>query len=138
MRVVYLSHPVGAPTPEGVLANIALAKRWYRRLCDTQLDCAFVANWIIDVELFHTANVMPDVIVPGEPDHPDRVRGLERDDAVIKICDEYWMVGGRVSGGMGRGLAVAVRADNLIVDLTDLGDETPDVMPLIDEQYMTA
>lgn len=140
MRVVYMAHPVGAPTPEGVIANIKRAKRWYRRLCDTQPDCAFVANWIVDVEVFHdmSNNVMPDVIIHGEPEHEARLRGLERDDAVIRVCDEYWMVGGRISGGVDRGRVVAERADSLIVDLTHLGDEPPDELPVIDDSYLLA
>lgn len=138
MRVVYLAAPVGAATPEGVLENIARAKRWYLRLCNTQPDCAFIANWIVDVEVFHDtdANVMPDVIIPGEPEHEARTRGLQRDDAVIKVCDEYWMVGGRVSNGVSRGVNIALLANNLIVDLTYLGYEPPDDIPLIDQEYM--
>ena len=109
MRVVYVAAPVGASTPEGVTENIARAKRWYRKLCDTQPDCAFVANWIVDVEVFHDteANVMPDVITPGQAEHEARGRGLERDDMVIRVCDEYWMIGGRTSAGMARGYDVA-------------------------------
>ncbi len=137
MRVVYLAHSVAAKTPEGVMGNIARARRWYRKLCDTQPDCAFVANWIIDVEVFHDAdsNVTPDVIVQGEPEHKDRLKGLSRDDAVIRVCDEYWMVGGRITWGMLRGLDVAMVASTLTADLTHLGDEPPDEMPLIDDTY---
>src|SRR3990170_7868143 len=100
MRTVYVAHPVGAPTQEEVDANIARAKRWYRWLCDTQPDCAFVANWIVDVEVYHGADTN---MIPGHPEHEARLRGLDRDDAVIAACDEFWMVGGRVSGGMQRG-----------------------------------
>jgi hypothetical protein len=121
MRLVYLAAPVGADTQEGVDANLARALRWYRWACDTQRDCSFVMNWYVDI-----------VVYPGadagkfRDANADRQRGLARDDVMIRACDEYWMIAGRVSGGMGRGAHTARQAGRAVIDLTVLGAEPPD------------
>ncbi|UCC74945.1 MAG: hypothetical protein JSV86_10465 [Gemmatimonadota bacterium] len=123
MRVVYVAAPLGADTEEEVQSNLARALRWYRWACDTQLDCAFVMNWYVDILVYPGADVGP-----FRDANDDRQHGLLRDDAVIRACDEYWMVGGRVSGGMGRGRHTARQAGTAVVDLTHLGPEPPEVM----------
>jgi hypothetical protein len=123
MRVVYLAAPVGADTAKGVRDNLARALRWYRWACDSQRDCAFVMNWYVDIAVYPGADVGP-----HRDANEDRQRGLQRDDAVICACREYWMVGGHVSGGMDRGRQVAARAGIPIVDLTYLlGTEPPEM-----------
>jgi hypothetical protein len=117
-RVAYVAHPLGAPTQVEVDANLERAKRWYRWACDSYPDRAFVANWIVDIEVYPGTDT--------DPNHPARLLGLDRDDAVVRICDEYWMVGGRISTGVGRGRDVARDAHDIIYDLTYLGTEPPD------------
>lgn len=114
LRVVYLAHPVGAETVEGVAANLARARRWYRWACDHFDDCAFIANWIIDVEVYPGADAGPERVT-----NMQRIRGLRRDDAVIDACDEVWLVGGEISSGMAR----AKRRAQHVRDLTHIGAE---------------
>ena len=117
MDVIYLAHPVGAPTVEEVDANIARAKRWYRWASDHYPEYALNANWIVEVEVHPGADIAPD--------DPVRLRGLLRDDAIIRTCQQYWMTGGRISSGMNRGRCVAEECGQRLVDLTYLGDEPP-------------
>lgn len=121
MQVVYLAHPVGAPTQQGVEENLRRAKRWYRWACDHFPDRAFVMNYLVDIEVYAGA----DVQIEGQPDHEARQRGLDRDDAVIEVCDEFWILGG-ISPGVARGRATATDALGDVYDLTVLGTEPPD------------
>jgi len=98
-------------------ANLERAKRWYRWACDNYPDRAFIANWIVDIEVYPGTDT--------DPNHEARLRGLARDDAVIGVCHEYWMVGGRISSGVARGRGVAHETDSVIYDLTYLGPEPP-------------
>lgn len=116
MRVAYLAHPVGALTQSDVDRNIFRAMRWYRWACNTFPDRAFVANWIVDVEVFYGTDAGPNYATNIE-----RIRGLRRDDAVIKRCDEVWLVGGEISSGMARAKARA----KCLYDFTRLGPEPP-------------
>lgn len=115
--VVYVAHPVGAPTEEGVRANLTRARRWYRWASDHYPEYAFNANWIVEVETYPGADI--------DPNDPRRLRGLNRDDAIIRTCDHYWMVGGCISSGMNRGRCVAEEWNRRLVDLTYLGEEPP-------------
>jgi hypothetical protein len=122
MQVCYLAHPIAAPTQQGVDDNIARAKRWYRWACDSYPDRAFVMNYLVDIEVYAGT----DVQIKDEPDHESRQRGLDRDDAVIARCNEFWILCG-ISAGVERGRKTASRSWLTIVDLTALGDEPPDV-----------
>lgn len=121
MQVVYLAHPIGAPTQQGVEDNVARAKRWYRWACENFPDRAFVMNYLVDVEVYAGT----DVQIEGEPDHEARARGLTRDDAVIANCNEFWILAG-ISAGVERGRQTAIRNRLKIVrwDLV-LGSEPP-------------
>ncbi len=109
--VVYLAHPAGAATREQHLANLARAKRWFAWAA--RQGVAVVADWIIYCEVW------------DDFDPAQRWAGLAHDDAQIRRCDEVWMVGGRVSGGMARGRETAKAAGVPAVDLTFLGEEPP-------------
>lgn len=115
MRVIYLAHPVGAATPEGVTANLARAKRWYRWIAKN-FNVSVVADWITGCEVFDDAN------------QADRDHGLDMDIAAIERCDELWLVGGRISQGMGTERDAAEDFHLRIVDLTFLGEEPPDLV----------
>jgi hypothetical protein len=126
MRVIYLAHPLGAATKEGVQANIARAKRWIRWIYDNFKDVAVVADWLITCEVLDDHN----------PEH--RAHGMRMNKAVIPRCDEFWMVGGRVSSGMGDELGlvndiIGTKSDatamRRVFDLTWLGEEPPVDVP---------
>ncbi len=132
MRVCYVAHPVGAETVEGVDENIARAKRWYRWLCENFPDLALVANWIVDVEVYSGSDA-------GAQRHENakRIKGLERDDAVIAVCGEMILCGGSVSPGMARGINTATQHFLTLYDLTDLGLEPP-TGPVDLDEYLVA
>jgi len=132
MRLAYVAAPVGATTQAEVDENLERAQRWYRWLCDTHPDRAFCMNWVVDVQVYRGAD--SNVGIPGEPEHEARIRGLERDDAVIAKCDDYFLVTDRISGGMRRGLETAKQHGLVIYDFTTLakgfGGEPPKGMPI--------
>jgi len=117
MRIVYMAHPLGASTPEGVQANIARAKRWYRWIVDNFPNVAPVAPWLLTVEVLDDFN----------PEH--RKHGMKMNKAIIPLLHEFWMVGGRVSNGMSDESITAIEAKRRIFDLTWLGDEPPVDVP---------
>ena len=117
MKVIYLAHPLGAATPEGVEANKARAKRWIRWVYDNFKDVAVVADWLL------TCDVLDDF----NPEH--RAHGMRMNKEIIPRCDEFWMFGGRVSNGMQDESVTAIAAQRRIFDLTWLGEEPPAVVP---------
>lgn len=118
-RVVYLAHPVGAPTVEGIRANLARAKRWLWALRNAT-EWSICAPWIPSVEA---------VIDMGGDEAVERVRGLADDVAVVERCDALVGCGGRWSSGMTEERGAAAK----VIDLTDLGDEPPAVEVLAAE-----
>jgi len=122
MRLTYVAAPVGAVTQAEVDANLERAQRWYRWLCDTYRDRAFNMNWLVDVLVYHGTDC--NIGVPGVEEHEARKRGLDRDDAVIARCDDYFLVTDRISGGMARGLETAKAHGLVIYDFTAIARET--------------
>jgi hypothetical protein len=84
MRNVYMSHPVSAPTREGVLQNLENAKDWVVRLVK-DLGVAVTADWIT---------------LASRWDETVREFALSIDRAQVERCDAVVMVGGRISEGM--------------------------------------
>lgn len=116
MLRVYMTAPLSAPTKEGIAANIARAKRWYKWIA-TNFEVAVVADWILCVELLDDQN------------ENDREYGLACDLSVVEVCNELWHVGGRISAGAA---LEGDHADEMAVkrvDLTFLGDEPPVGVP---------
>jgi hypothetical protein len=106
MKVVYIAHPLGNSLDRE--ANRARAKRWVAWAAGQGV--APVADWII----------LSEVWTEGRRDE-----GLAIDVVLVRRCDELWLVGGRVSTGMGVE-ADAARAEGVVVrDLTALGNEPP-------------
>lgn len=119
--IAWMAHPLSAPTPEGVVANLARAKRWLAWLYRSFIGVDFAAAWIPCCESMNDA------------DPAERARGLRFDCEMVRRCDEFWMVGGRISSGMQQEAHAATVSGKHIVDLTDLGDEPPPE-PLSPEQ----
>lgn len=117
MRVIYFAHPLGAPTKEGIAANLARAKRWVRWIHDNFKDVAVVAQWLITCEVLDDHN----------PDH--RAQGMRMNKAIIPTCREFWMAGGRISNGMGDEQVIALEHRLHVFDLTWLGEEPPADVP---------
>ena len=88
MRLVYLAHPLSGDWD----ANIADARLWVR----AAIDCGYapVAPYLMTEGILH------------EPE--DRDLGLQIDEAFIRRCDELWLCGETLSGGMKIESAVAV------------------------------
>jgi hypothetical protein len=107
-KVVYIAHPLGAgPDREQNRRNAAKWVAWAARQ-----GVAPVADWIV---------------LSGELEETpaNRLLGLECDRALVELCDEVWLVGGRVSPGM------AIEAEHArlclvpVVDKTSLGPLPP-------------
>lgn len=112
MKVIYLAHPAGADTIAEHKANLARAKRWFNWAA--RKGVAVIADWIIYCEVW------------DDRDPAMRALGLDADDAMICKCDEYWMVGGRISSGMDRGRSTAWAEGIEVIDLTSMGEEPPE------------
>jgi len=109
VKQVYLAHPLGAKTQAGILENIAKAKLWYKWACDHYWpDHCFNAMWILNCEVYNDANAV------------DRERGMQRNYAGIKRCDELWLLGPLVSQGM---IDEALFARRLMLPVFDLTSE---------------
>ena len=108
VKVVYVAHPLNAPTEEERNANIRRAARWCAWFFKS--GYAPVADWIV---------------LASQLDESYREQGLRVDCALIKRCDELALVGGRVSGGMRIEVAAAKLVGVPVIDLTALGEEPP-------------
>jgi hypothetical protein len=111
--IIYMAHPVGAPTPQGLQDNLTRAKKWVRWIFDHYPNTAVLANWLYECEVLDDFN----------PEH--RKLGLQHDFAILRRCDELWLVGGRVSNGMMAERQAAWNAGIPVRDLTPLGDWPP-------------
>lgn len=110
MKVVYIAHPLNAPTREGIEENRRNATAWVGWAADQGV--APVADWIILSGLW--------------AESPEkRSRGLGIDCAIVMRCEEVWLVGGRVSPGMQTEADVARSVGIKVVDLTNLGALPP-------------
>lgn len=112
MRIIYLAHPLSG----NIAGNIQRAKRWYRWAV-TNFEVAVIADWVITAEVLDDTN-------PGH-----RAQGIAMDVELIRVADEYWMVGGRISNGMREEEKAAYAANAKVRDLTWLGEEPPVVLP---------
>lgn len=106
MKVVYIAHPLNAPTREGIEANRANAAKWCAWAA--RQGVAPVADWII-------------LTGQWEESAANRELGLRIDLALVARCDAVWLVGGRVSSGMQLEADEARRLGVPVVDLTYLG-----------------
>lgn len=101
--VVYLAHPVGAPTPDGVAANLASARKWLAVLIEACPDVAWCVPWLPYLDVL-------------EDSAENRTRGLRDDCEVAKRCDAILMVGPRVSDGM----QLEAEAASEVIDCTGM------------------
>lgn len=85
--IAYVAHKVGAPTPDGVRANVECALRWVRWLIE-HTDLAISAPWI------------PYVLACEGETPEQRRRGLRDDLAMVGRHDLLIACGDRMSVGM--------------------------------------
>lgn len=86
--VVYLAHPVGAPTERGVEANLRRARDWLSILIARCPDVAWCVSWLPYLDVL-------------EDNATNRVRGLRDDCAMVRRCDALVMVGSVMGGSAG-------------------------------------
>lgn len=101
-RVVYLAHPVRGD----VEVNLAKAKAWLKYYSENNPEIAFVAQWIVECELWDDA------------DPASREQGLKRCLALVERCDELWCIGESITAGMQRELEQACAFGIPVLDLT--------------------
>lgn len=109
--VVYVAHPLNAPTREGIEANLREGALWCAWLAE-HFEIAPVAPWI------HMAQVLDET-----PEN--RAMGLECDLATIAVCHELWMVGPRISSGMLLEAQEAFARGKPVRDLTGYSNSAP-------------
>jgi len=120
MKVVYLAHPLGAPTREGIEANRRSAATWAAWV-SVRFFVAVTADWIwLTGELQETEE--------------NRAWGLECDKSHIERCDEVWMVGPSVSSGMSIEAEHARLSRLWVYDLTGLQRHYGSVLLALTEQ----
>lgn len=113
MKQIYLAHPLSATTAVGIKRNLTLAKQWYKWACDHYWpEHTFNCMWILNCEVYDDADAI------------QRSRGMQRNLAHIKRCDELWLLGEEVSVGMLEEALFAQRTCKMpVYDLT--GFEAP-------------
>lgn len=112
MKILYLAHPVSGD----VRGNIDRALRWLAFLQRTMPENAITAPWVSNL-----------LAGDDDSDPAQRERGLVNCCAIASRFDGVVLVGGRVSAGMARERVAVEQAGGLVVDLTWMGEEPPDV-----------
>lgn len=108
MKVVYIAHPLTAVPASEMGVNRHFARQWMAWAW--RQGVVPVAPWIPLTEA-----------VPETPE--TRRMGMQSNDAVIARCDELWLCGRRISGGMDEEARMAMRHGVPVVDYT--GSELP-------------
>ena len=109
--IIYFAHPVGAPTLEGVAANLASARRWLALLLEVWTDVALCAPWLPYLDVLEDTGA-------------NRARGLRDDLAIARRCDGIVMCGPALSHGMSLELDAVRERRGMVLDLVgvDLDD----------------
>ena len=90
MKIIYIAHPIGAPTKEGIEANLTDLRRIVRKINLEHLDVVpFVPYYA-------------DIVSMDDNVFAERERGIKNDKAILEsgIVDELWLTGDRISNGM--------------------------------------
>jgi hypothetical protein len=112
MATIYLAHEYFAPTVEQMQQNRTNAAKWGIWIAQT-FGVGVSADWLWWTEFLSET-----------PEN--RELGLRADAQCIASCNEFWMVGARISSGMVRGRKVAQDHPWITVrDVTHLGRFAP-------------
>jgi hypothetical protein len=101
MIPIYLAAPVRPIDGETRTGNLRLARLYYRDLSLAFPDHAFLAPWILNVEVF-------------EETEANVVQGMKRNCFWISGCAELWLAGPRVSDGMAYETGWARKIDKIV------------------------
>jgi len=107
MKICYIAHPIGAPTKEGIEANLADLRRIVRHINLNYPDVVpFVPYYA-------------DIVSLDDNISEERFRGIKNDVAVLEsgIVKELWLTGDRLSGGMQAEYKLAERLGIHVIDL---------------------
>lgn len=107
--IIYVAHPLSAPTTEGIEENKQSALRWLAWCRKTFPTYTFIAPWISTLDSLH-----------GDDSDELREAGLIDDCAVVSICDAL-VAFVRVSSGVLR----ESKSSMAFVDWTRLGPNPP-------------
>lgn len=90
MKIVYIAHPIGAKTKEGIELNLADLRRIVRKINLEHNDIVPFVPYYADIVS------MDDNILA------ERERGIKNDKAILEagFIDELWLTGDRISNGM--------------------------------------
>lgn len=107
MKIVYIAHPVGAPTKEGIENNLADLRRIVRKINLEYPDIVPFVPYYADI-------VSMDDNVLSE-----RERGIKNDNAILRsgMIDEMWATGNRISNGMFAEMGIACLEKITFVDM---------------------
>lgn len=109
MKQVYLAHCLAADTPEGILHNKEQAARWLQWACDHYRGThCFNMMWLLECSGVYTP----------EQEAAGRAAGMARCLVHVERCDELWLMGIKVSGGMDDEGMFARRCGLPVYDLT--------------------
>lgn len=114
MKHVFIAHPLGADTKEGIDENLRRAIRWYKWCCDQYPQYSFDGTWMLNCMVY------------DDTDEDARAMGMRRSLSILERCDELWICGGEVSNGMAAEITMMKLLGKPSFDLTGLGAEPPD------------
>lgn len=107
MKIVYIAHPIGAPTKEGIEENLADLRRIIRLINLKYNDIVPFCPYYADI-------VSMNDNVPSE-----RERGMFNDKVILErgIVDELWLTGNRLSYGMKAERNIALSNNITVVNM---------------------
>ena len=90
MKIVYIAHPIGAPTKQGIENNLADLRRIVRKINLEYPDIVPFVPYYVDIVSMDDNNLS------------ERARGMQNDMAILLsgVVDELWLTGNRISEGM--------------------------------------
>jgi len=113
--LVYVAHPVGAPTPGAVAINLGNAAEWVSWLKAREPGVAFAIPWL--------GPLLAGIEDDGDP--ASRARGLRDSVEAARRCDGIVLCGGVLSFGMQLELDAVLEAGGWVADLRRLGRLVP-------------
>ena len=112
-KIIYLAHPLSAPDRSGIYANLVKATTWFRYFL-LQHNVSVVADWIL----------ISSFLDDNDPEH--RAIGMNSNKAILPLCDEVWLCGGRFSNGMKEEAALAFEYNIPVRSFLHLRETSPE------------